>query len=373
MYRHLLTRIVLLCAAAATAVGARGAVHGAQNPFTIVIDPGHGGRDYGCVGKLTNEKTIVLDVAKRLGKILEDEHPDIKRVYTRDDDRYLTLQQRADAANKAGGDLFVSIHVNSIDKRARNRTTIHGASVYTLGLHKSENNLNVAMRENAVMELEQDYSAKYQGFDPNSTESYIIFELNQNSHVSNSLDLASAMQDELISTAGRADKNVRQAGFWVLWAVAMPSVLVELDFICNPSIERFLNTKDGRQKCARALANAISGYYVHHRRAVSARGSEPASAGHKEGSAGEENKESPELSAPVLTYHVQFLTSSRRLSENDRRMKGVGDVDCYVEHKTYKYYSGTFSTLTEAKKRLASVRKKHSEAFIIKMQDGKRI
>ncbi|MDE6270595.1 MAG: N-acetylmuramoyl-L-alanine amidase, partial [Muribaculaceae bacterium] len=207
---------------------------GKHKPYTIVIDPGHGGRDLGCSGVLTNEKTIVLDVGKRLGEILSKEHPEIKIVYTRDDDRFLTLQQRADVANDARGDLFVSIHINSVDKRSPSRKSVHGASVYTLGLHKSDNNLNVAMRENAVMELEQDYSEKYQGFDPSSSESYIMFELNQNSHVSNSLELAAQMQKELITTAGRADKNVRQAGFWVLWAVAMPAVLVELDFICNP-------------------------------------------------------------------------------------------------------------------------------------------
>ena len=208
----------------AVAVATQAAVRSdAQKPFTLVVDPGHGGKDYGCVGRKTNEKTIVLDVARRLGDIIKKEHPEIKQVYTRDTDRYLTLQQRADVANGASGDLFVSIHVNSVDRRSRNRTSVRGASVYTLGLHKSDNNLNVAMRENAVMELEQDYSAKYQGFDPNSSESYIMFELNQNSHVANSLELASGMQAELISTAGRADKNVRQAGlvrpYWFLGVV----------------------------------------------------------------------------------------------------------------------------------------------------------
>lgn len=364
MFEGRFIRALLIFAAAACAVVASAAVKSDEKPFTLVLDPGHGGKDYGCVGRLTNEKTIVLDVAKRLGAILAKDHPEIKQVYTRDTDRYLTLQQRADVANAARGDLFVSIHVNSIDKKARNRTTVNGASVYTLGLHKSDNNLNVAMRENAVMELEQDYSAKYQGFDPNSSESYIMFELNQNSHVANSIELASGMQRELISTAGRADKNVRQAGFWVLWAVAMPSVLVELDFICNPQMERFLNSESGREKCAKALANAISAYYAHHRRGAAASASTPTVSR-------EEQAEARPEARP--TYHVQFLTSDRPLAEGDARLKGLDDVGYYRDGGLCKYYSGTFNSLSKARKRVAAVRKKFPEAFIVKLQDGKRI
>lgn len=361
MFEGRFIRALLIFAAAACAVVASAAVKIEEKPFTLVLDPGHGGKDYGCIGKLTNEKTIVLDVAQRLGKILAKEHPEIKQVYTRDTDRYLTLQQRADVANAAQGDLFVSIHVNSIDKRARNRTTVNGASVYTLGLHKSDNNLNVAMRENAVMELEPDYTTKYQGFDPNSSESYIMFELNQNSHVANSLELAAGMQQELITTAGRADKSVRQAGFWVLWAAAMPSVLVELDFICNPQMERFLNSEAGREKCAMALANAISAYYTHHRRGSAASQTAPVRA----------QKQPQPSSKP--TYHVQFMTSGSQLAAGDARLAGVDDTGFYCEGGVYKYYSGTFPSLSKARKRLAAVRKKYPEAFIIKLRDGKRI
>ena len=340
-----------------------------QKAYTVIVDPGHGGKDYGCVGKITNEKTIVLDVAKRFGDIIAKEHPEVDVKYTRDTDKYLTLQQRADKANNALGDLFVSIHVNSIDRRARNRTSIKGASVYTLGLHKSDNNLNVAMRENSVMELEQDYSAKYQGFDPNSSESYIMFELNQNSHVSNSIELAASMQGELISTAGRADKSVRQAGFWVLWAVAMPSVLVELDFICNPAMEKFLHSDAGKQKCARALANAFTAYYSRHNK-----GNVPVKANpENERPAVVKSEPTAEVSPSEPTYHVQFLTSGKRLKASDSRIKNVADVDFYYDNKLYKYYSGTYTNLSAAKKALARVRKKHPEAFIIKMQDGKRL
>lgn len=240
-----------------------------SKPFTLILDPGHGGKDYGCVGKIANEKTIVLDVAKRLEKLITDAFSadSMKVVFTRDDDRFITLQERANIANRAGGDFFVSIHVNSVDKRTRGRENIHGASVYTVGLHKSDNNLHVAMRENAVMELEEDFSETYQGFDPNSSESYIIFELSQNAHMLQSIDMAGKMQQQLVATAGRADKDVRQAGFWVLWATSMPSVLVELDFICNPQAEKFLSSPQGRQKCAQALFNAIKQYYNNHKKA----------------------------------------------------------------------------------------------------------
>ena len=368
MYRKIRICLLAVCLLCACGVLARPAKDASQKPFTIVLDPGHGGRDYGCSGKLTNEKTIVLDVAAKLGEILKKEHPEINLVYTRDTDRYLTLQQRADVANDARGDLFVSIHVNSVDRRARNRSSVHGASVYTLGLHKSDSNLGVAMRENAVMELEQDYTAKYQGFDPNSSESYIMFELNQNSHVSNSIELASQMQTELVSTAGRADKNVRQAGFWVLWAVAMPSVLVELDFICNPEAERFLNSDAGRSKCARALANAVNAYYRHHR-------PEGKSAGQQLAQEQPKIEEARTEAQPDVkpTYHIQILTSPRLLDPDDERLRGVEDIGYYREGKLYKYYSGTYPTLAKARKHLGRVRRVHGEAFIIKLAGDKRI
>ncbi len=143
----------------------------------------------------------------------------------------------------------------------KGRTKLSGASVYTVGLHKTEANLAVAMRENGVIELEEDFSQKYQGFDPNMSESYIIFELGQNRNMARSIEFASMAQNELITTAGRADKGVRQAGFLVLWATKMPAVLVELDFICNPTCEAFLAGDKGRQKCADALFNAFKKYY----------------------------------------------------------------------------------------------------------------
>ena len=231
-----------------------------EHIYTVIVDAGHGGRDFGCVGKHANEKTINLDVARRLAHKIDDGCTDTRVSLTRDGDYFLTLQQRANIANREKGDLFISIHVNSVAKKSPGRTAVHGTSVYALGADKAEKNMGVAMRENAVMELENDYSTAYRGFDPNSTESYIIFELSSNMHLHRSLDFAALAQEQLVKHAGRADKGVRQAGFWVLWATSMPAVLVELDYICNPEAEKYLDSDDGREQCAEALFRAVRDY-----------------------------------------------------------------------------------------------------------------
>ena len=221
----------LMCSFAVAVMAVAGTVCASAREFVVVIDPGHGGKDHGAVGRKAKEKDIVLAVGKAFGRKIKDAYgrnDEVKVVYTRDDDTFVTLQGRADIANKAKGDLFVSIHANSVDKRTRGRDKIHGASVYTLGVNRAARNLEVAQRENAVMVLEPDYTTTYAGFDPNSAESYIIFEMEQNRHMVQSLNFAAKAQRELVKTAGRGDKNVRQAGFWVLHATSMPSVLVEL-------------------------------------------------------------------------------------------------------------------------------------------------
>ncbi|MDD2961784.1 MAG: N-acetylmuramoyl-L-alanine amidase [Muribaculaceae bacterium] len=228
--------------------------------FVVVIDAGHGGKDMGAPGLISYEKNINLGVALKLGDMIKSKFKDVKVVYTRDDDTYLTLQERANVANKVNGDLFISIHTNSVAKKTKNRTTISGAATYTLGLHRSDENLEVAKRENSVIELEQDYSKTYRGFDPNSSESYIIFEISQRQHMDQSINFASFVQKELATTASRDNKGVRQAGFWVLAATSMPAVLVELDFICNPESEKFLISDDGQDKLATGIYNAFYSY-----------------------------------------------------------------------------------------------------------------
>lgn len=264
---RLLSAMLILFFAMNVSAGDRSDV---QTPFVLVLDAGHGGNDQGCRGKTEREKDITLDVVLRARDIIKETYGDsIKVVLTRDDDTFIPLDRRADIANDAAANLFVSVHVNSLDRRAKGRETIHGASVYTVGLHKNDANLAVAMRENSVIELEEDYTESYQGFDPNSSESYIIFELTQNLNMAQSVEAAQLIQNELVGYAGRADKGVRQAGFLVLWATKMPAVLVELDFICNPSAEKFLASAQGRRKCAESIVNAVGQYRRNHIRRTS--------------------------------------------------------------------------------------------------------
>ena len=355
MPRRVFLLYIIMCFTAAFSASAK--------DFTVVLDPGHGGKDYGAVGAITNEKTINLDVGLELRKLLQ-EHKGMKVVMTRDDDRFITLQERAAIANRNHGDLFVSIHVNSVDKKNRNRQNVRGASVYALGLHRSASNFEVAKRENSVMELEADYSTRYQGFDPNSTESYIIFELSQNKHLDHSISFAEMAQGELVGTAGRADRGVLQAGFWVLHASAMPAVLVELDFICNPECEKYLNSERGKKQMARALYNAVCSYFGLL--------SKPS-----EKSEFSENSELTEdadktPANPELAFRVQFIASDKKLPES--AFKGAEKVEYYQHGGLYKYTTGgDFKTEAEAEKYAAQVRKKFPQAFVIKWQNGSRV
>lgn len=228
--------------------------------FVLVIDPGHGGKDFGARGVKAYEKNINLAVAKLFGEKVSKECDDVKVVYTRDSDKFVALNDRADIANKANGDLFVSIHVNSVARKNPRRRTIAGAEVYTLGLHRSEDNLAVAMRENSVMSLEADQSETYQGFDPESSESYIIFELSQSLYMDKSIEMAELVQQSLVGNAHRGNMGVKQAGFWVLWATSMPSILIELDFICNPTQEKYLASEKGQRELADAIFKGFLTY-----------------------------------------------------------------------------------------------------------------
>lgn len=233
-----------------------------QPEFTVVIDAGHGGHDTGAVDNGVREKDINLGVAKKLAALIEKKMPDAKVVMTRDDDNFISLQERANIANRNRGNLFVSIHTNSVDKSNPNRRKVAGSSVYALGLHKDANNLKVAQRENSVIELESNYEQKYSGFDPKKDESYIIFEMAQKKNLGQSLKFANEAQKHLVSDAQRADRGVKQAGFWVLWATSMPAVLVELDFICNPESARFMGSDKGQEQLASALYKAVENYAI---------------------------------------------------------------------------------------------------------------
>ncbi len=260
IFRRYFTRLIL-CVMAFCGIlyfgAARALAAASKDKFVVILDPGHGGHDHGACDNKAKEKNINLAVALKVGELCRKKLKDTDVVFTRDDDTFVSLQGRADIANKAKGDLFVSIHTNSVDAKNKNRRSVAGASVYTQGPHKDDANLGVARRENSVIELENGYQQKYSGFDPLKDESYIIFEMAQKKNLSESHRFAKSVQDNLVKIAGRKDRGVHQAGFWVLWSTSMPSVLVELDFICNPESANFMTSKDGVDKLAEAIFQAI--------------------------------------------------------------------------------------------------------------------
>lgn len=235
----------------------------ASDVFTVVIDAGHGGKDSGACDNGVKEKDINLGVARQLASQLKN-IKGVKTVLTRDKDEYLTLQQRADIANNAKGNIFISIHTNSAAADNPNRSKAAGSSSHILGVSKDANNLAVTQRENSVIKLEKNYQTKYQGFDPDNDESYIIFEMMQKNNQKRSIYLAEEIQKGLSTTAQRRDRGVYQNAFWVLWATSMPSVLVELDFICNPNSAKYISSPEGQTKLAQGICNAINNYIKNH-------------------------------------------------------------------------------------------------------------
>jgi len=225
-------------------------------PLTLVIDAGHGGKDPGAVGKISNEKDINLKVALALGKLIEQNMTDVKVVYTRKTDVFVELDQRAHIANQNKADLFLSIHTNA----SASNKTVSGTETYTLGMHRAASNLEVAKRENSAIMLESNYEQKYEGFNPKSAESYIIFELMQDEYMKQSVSLAGMIQKEFATTAKRNNRGVYQAGFLVLRATSMPSCLVEVGYISTPAEEAFLNTQDGINKLSKSIFNAVKQY-----------------------------------------------------------------------------------------------------------------
>lgn len=231
--------------------------------FTLVIDAGHGGHDAGAVGAYSKEKDINLRVALAFGKLVEENCHNVKVVYTRKTDVFIPLQRRADIANNNKADLFISVHTNALPAGR----LAYGAETYTLGMARANANLAVAKRENAVITLENDYKTTYQGFDPNKAESYVIFEFMQDKYMKQSVDLASCIQKQYVST-GRPNKGVHQAGFLVLRNTSMPSVLTELGFITTPAEETYLNSQQGVMELSRSIYNGFLAYLRMHEKGV---------------------------------------------------------------------------------------------------------
>jgi N-acetylmuramoyl-L-alanine amidase len=223
----------------------------------IVIDAGHGGKDPGTQGGFSREKDVSLKIARELGRIIKENYKDIKVIYTRDADKFIELENRANIANKNDADLFISIHCNAVPK---NKDHIFGTETYVMSAHASEGNFEVAKRENSVILLEDNYKERYEGFDPSSPESLILFSLYQNAYIENSLKLASKVEEQFSRRVGRNSHGVKQAGFWVLWRTSMPSILIEVGFLSNPKEERYLNDDLGQVYLASGIFRAFKDY-----------------------------------------------------------------------------------------------------------------
>ncbi|MBI9065105.1 MAG: N-acetylmuramoyl-L-alanine amidase [Marinilabiliaceae bacterium] len=324
---------------------------------TVVIDAGHGGRDPGAVGKNCKEKDIVLSVALKLGEYIHKYLPEVKVVYTRKTDMFVPLDRRAEIANENEADLFVSIHANYIGV-----SNIYGAETFVLGLHRTKENLEVAKKENAVITLEEDYTTKYEGFDPNSTESYIIFELMQNVYLDQSIHMASLVQDQFHHRVGRRDRGVKQAGFLVLRKTAMPGILVELGFISNRNEEKFMISEKGQSYLASALFRSVRDYKNEF---------EAKSQLLDEGV--RVAKEQAVVDNKDISFRIQVASSKRELNEQARVLKSFNDIWMFKEGNRYKYTTGLASDYNEILSLMKEVKKVVADCFVVAFQNEKRI
>lgn len=347
--------------------------------FTVVIDAGHGGKDPGALGKRGREKDINLRVAKEFGRLVRENMNDVKVVFTRDDDVFVPLQDRSAIANRANGDLFVSIHVN-----ASKTTAACGAETYTIGLAKSDANFEVAKRENSVILLEDGYKERYQGFDPRSPESYIMFEFMQSKFSDQSIEMAAYIQDEFIELK-RYNRGVRQENFWVLHQTKMPSVLIELGFISNPDEEKYLLSDNGNRELANAIYKAFARYKheFDRKNSVSIVDVEPATQPAPTKTTTKPAAPATKPAAPTLSveiepgvkavYKLQIFTTSQPITDpDDSRFKGL-KCDYYEENGAYKYTYGENTNLGVIQKTKAEISGKFPQAFIVAFYKGKKI
>ena len=367
---------------------------GATKRFTLCIDAGHGGRDAGAVGKMSKEKNLTLRYALAFGRIIEQNCPDVQVVYTRKTDRFVELWQRAEIANKAKADLFVSVHINSLPGKRIAR----GYQTYTLGrsrrdgnTHGFEENLEVAKRENAVILYEKDYQQHYEGFDPNSPESNILFELIQDKNMENSISLAKFMQKHVCAETGRKNGGVYQDNLCVLRKASMPACLMELGFISTSDEEAFLNSADAVRQYSRGFYKAFVAYKNKVAPGTSAAyrplkqeevepqqvASEPEPAETTEAPAMQNvsslmaNPAPNDGSQPV--FKVQILANAGKLKKNSPLLKGRTDADFYKEGNMYKYTVGASTDYQQIYQLRKSLLNKFPQAFIIAFQDGVKV
>lgn len=332
-----------------------------SSKFKVVIDAGHGGHDSGASHHGFQEKVIALNITLLAGAVLE-KNKDIEVVYTRKSDVFLGLRERADIANKANADLFVSIHVNG----ARN-SSAYGAETFVLGLHKSEENFEVAKKENQVIYLEENYEEIYGDFDPASPESLIGLTLMQEEYLDQSIEVAAKIQQNFTQKLKRRDRSVKQAGFWVLHNTYMPSVLIETGFISNREEGTYLNSQKGQQEMATAIAQAITDYYNSVKSSYVQKTIEREVMSNTP-------KENPAVAIyKNVTFKVQIAAGSRKLDTKPKNFKGLSMITREKDGNLFKYYYGNTSDYNLIQTLQKEARAKgYSTAFIVAYKNGKR-
>ena len=401
----------------------------ANKKFTLVIDAGHGGHDAGARGSFSYEKNINLNVALAFGRYVERNCPDVKVVYTRKTDVFIPLHTRADIANKNKADLFVSIHTNALPGGKISR----GMETYTLGMHRAGDNFDVAKRENSVILIEKDYKQHYEGFDPNSSESYIMFEFMQDKNMEQSVEMARLVQKHTCTLAGRQNKGVKQAGFLVLRETSMPSCLIELGFITTADEERFLNSENGIDAMGKGIYQAFASYKKKYDTNITVpyqaetkrkiripsvvpeddkkpskkeqqpqkekekekqdqpepaansadtqsspeKAPDSADAAQQDNQKAAEESQQQEQTGEVKNdepvFKVQILANNRRLRPDSQQLKGLTDVDFYEENNLYKYTIGASTDYNEIYKLRKSLLSRFPEAFIIAFKAGQKV
>jgi len=345
----------------------------AQEPYKIrkvVIDAGHGGKDPGCHGNHSREKEVALNIALDLGKKLKTTYPDIKVIFTRETDIFVPLNERAAIANRNKADLFISIHCNYIS--VRNRAT--GSETYVLGLHRAEDNLDVAKRENASILLEDNYEKTYDGFDPYSAEGHIILSMFQNAHLEQSILFATYVENSFKKLSRLNSRGVKQAGFLVLRETTMPSVLIETGFLSTDADENYLMKPENQEEMATAILKAFSNYKRdmedYPETEVSTNSQVKEYSGNN-GSLKDTIVSSPKAKLEVA-YRIQIAASSK--STIDARYHQIEDLEVIKEGETYKFVVGYFSSPDAARPRLSALKANGFEgAFIVAYKDGQRI
>ena len=360
-----------------------------DNRFTLVVDAGHGGHDTGALGTISKEKDINLNVALTFGRYVERNCPDVRVIYTRKSDVFIPLMDRANIANRNKADLFISIHTNALP----DGKTARGFETYTLGMHRAADNLDVAKRENAVILVEKDYQQKYLGFDPNSSESYIMFEFMQSKNMEKSVDLARYIQNNVCSIANRPDKGVYQAGFLVLRETSMPSCLIELGFITTPDEEQCLNTDSNVDAIARGIYQAFVQYKNKYDKGIVVPyKSEANTTPVIPDIVPDTYKEKPlpkrqqggdkcEQSEPVavaddannLIFKIQIIASDRLIRANSSLFKGLDNVESYQENNFIKYTYGSSADYYEINVLRKQIQDKFPDAFIVAFKNGTKI